>query len=191
MTSLVQSVESGSSASLAPDPIESVIARLDDARTVEALHQLIDHLDLLAVVVGGLDQMVSRGDTIADSIADGLSELRGSQKAPVDFAQLLALGQQFTDAAPALLDFLPVVERIANSDLGDPRLIDLAATVARAAIRGAGEAQAGSTSVSGIRSMLRMLKDEDVSRALGFVFGIAKALGQELKQADPNQPAGG
>jgi uncharacterized protein YjgD (DUF1641 family) len=33
--------------------------------------------------------------------------------------------------------------------------------------------------------MLRVLKDEDVSRALGFLVSIAKALGQELKSADP------
>lgn len=185
---MVSLVEAGSSSgTTAPDPIDGVIARLEDPRTAESLHQLIDHLDLLAVLVVGLDQLVGRGDTIADSIGAGLAELRSVQKPPVDVAQLLAMGRQFTDAAPALLDFLPVVERIASSDLGDPRLTDLAATVARAAIRGSADGAA--VPVSGIRSLLRMLKDEDVSRALGFVFGIAKALGQELKPAEAKPAA--
>lgn len=175
----------------AQDPIETVLARLDEPSIVDSLHQLIDHLDLLAILIVGLDGLVSRGDTIADSLADGFNELREADKPPVDIAKLLAMGQQFADAAPALLDFLPVVERIASSDLGDPRLIDLAATVSRAAVRGAGEAQSGGTTVTGIRSLLRMLKDEDVSRALGFIFSIAKALGQDLKSNDPSPTAAG
>lgn len=189
---MVSLVEPSPSSRLAPDPIESVIARLDEPGVVESLHKLIDHLDLLAVLVVGLDGLVSRGDTITDSIAGGINELRGSsQKPPVDVAQLLSLGQRVADATPALLEFLPVVERIANSDLGDPRLIDVAATVSRAAVNGAYGSQAGSTTVSGIRSLLRMLKDEDVSRALGFAFSIAKALGQELNSAKPNPTAAG
>lgn len=188
---MVSLVDSGSSVALAQDPIESVLARLDEPRVVESLHQLIDHVDLLAVLVVGLDGLVSRGDTIADSLADGFQELRHADKPPVDVAQLLSLGQQFIDAAPALLSFLPVVERIASSDLGDPRLIDLAAVVSRAAVNGASEAPSGAIRISGIRSMLRMLKDEDVSRALSFVFSIVKALGQELKPSDPSPTATG
>jgi len=178
----VSITDAGSLARPTHDPIEGVIARLDEPTTVASLHQLIDHLDLLAVLVVGLDGLVSRGDTIADSLADGFNELRDADRPPIDIAKLLAMTQQVADAAPALLEFLPVVERIASSDLGDPRLIDLAATVSRAAVRGANDA--GNTSVSGIRSLLRMLKDEDVSRALGFVFSIAKALGQELRTTD-------
>jgi uncharacterized protein YjgD (DUF1641 family) len=37
--------------------------------------------------------------------------------------------------------------------------------------------------VTGIRALLRALKDDDVSRALGWVLAIAKNLGQELRQA--------
>jgi Protein of unknown function (DUF1641) len=188
---VVSTADAGVVAAPAEDPIESVLARLDEPSIVDSLHQLIDHLDLLAVLIVGLDGLVSRGDTIADSLSDGFNELRRADKPPVDVAKLLSLGQQLTDAAPALLDLLPVVERIAASDLGDPSLIDLAATVSRAAVRGASEAQSGRTSVNGIRSLLRSLKDEDVSRALGFIFSIAKALGQELKAADPSPTSAG
>lgn len=189
---MVSLAEPNASAVMSPDPIEGVIARLDDPNVVAALHQLIDHVDLLAVLVGGLDELLRRGDTITESIGGALAELRGVDKLPVDVSQLLTLGQQVAEATPALLEFLPVVERIANSDLGDPRLIDLAATVARSAVAGAVEAQAKAPTVTGIRSMLKLLKDEDVGRALGFVFTIAKSLGQELRRGDahPTTAAG-
>ncbi|MHB1615598.1 MAG: helical membrane plugin domain-containing protein, partial [Actinomycetes bacterium] len=46
------------------------------------------------------------------------------------------------------------------------------------------------TRVAGVRALMRMLKDEDIARGLGLAVSIAKALGQEARQADgPGVPA--
>ena len=64
-------------------------------------------------------------------------------------------------------------------------MVDIAALASRAVMRGVGEASATQARVSGLRALLRALKDDDVSRALGFVISVARALGQELRRAEP------
>ena len=168
------------------NPSDALVARLDDPDTAESLNQILDHVDLLAVVVTGLSEFISRGDTITDSLADGVREAASLQKASgIDVGDLLSAAKQFGAAAPALLealpkllDTLPIFDRLLSSDIVDPKVIDLGSTIARAAVTGAASAEG--TSVSGIRALLKALKDPDVARALGFVLSIAKSLGQQL-----------
>jgi hypothetical protein len=168
------------------NPSDALVARLDDPDTAESLNQILDHVDLLAVVVTGLSEFISRGDTITDSLADGVREAASLQKASgIDVGDLLSAAKQFGAAAPALLealpkllDTLPILDRLLSSDIVDPKVIDLGSTIARAAVTGAASAEG--TSVSGIRALLKALKDPDVARALGFVLSIAKSLGQHL-----------
>jgi hypothetical protein len=142
---------------------------------------LLDHLDLLAVLVVGLDGLVRRGDTIADSLGAAVRDVIPAGEPPIDLGQLLSLGQQSVAAAPALLAMLPVLERVAASDLGDPRLVDLAAVVSRAAV----EAAADPGELKGVRALWKAYRDEDVARALAFTVSVAKALGQELGRTTP------
>ncbi len=167
-----------------PDPAQALAERLAEPRTAAALGTLLDHADLLAVLVSGLDGLVSRSETITDSLIDGVSELRAAgQPARTNAAQLITTAQQLSTLTPALLDKLPVLEALLGSDLADPKVIELASLAARAATSGAEQAPQASIKVSGVRSLLRALKDPDVSRALGFVLSIAKALGKELNNA--------
>ncbi|MHB1738469.1 MAG: DUF1641 domain-containing protein [Actinomycetes bacterium] len=174
------------------DPVERVVARLDDPTVSTALHELLDHLDLLAVLVVGLDQMVGRGDTISDSLADGVHELRqvqGQSQLP-DLSMVITLIRRLSALVEPLLDVLPSIERLMRSDLADPRVIDLGSMLSRAAVRGAEQAATHRTRVAGVRALMRMLKDEDIARGLGLAVSIAKALGQEARRTDgPGAPA--
>ncbi|MET7392794.1 DUF1641 domain-containing protein [Dactylosporangium sp. NPDC005572] len=181
---MVSALDTNLDAGGPPEPINDLLARLAEPRTVESLNRLLDHLDLLALLVVGLDGLLSRGDTIADSIGEAVRELRPAGSS-VDVGQLLDIGQQCVAAAPAVLTMLPVLESVAASELSDPRLIDLASTVSRAAVRGAAEASREPAPKAGLRTLWRAYRDEDVARALAFVVTIAKALGQELA-AGPN-----
>jgi hypothetical protein len=171
---------------LATSPGDALAARLDDPHTAEALNQILDHVDLLAVIVSGLSGFVSRGDTIVDSLAGGVREISAlEQGSGLNVGELLTSAKQFAAAAPALLDALPklvealpLLDRVLSSDIASPAVIELGSAVARAAVTGAEQAQG--SSISGLRALLRALKDPDVSRALGFVMAIAKSLGQQL-----------
>lgn len=179
---------------VAVSPSEALAARLDDPGTAAALNAILDHVDLLAVVVAGLGEFVSRGDTITDSLAAGARELSQlEQGSGLDVGQLVNSAKELGAAAPALLDALPklvaalpALEQLLGSGLADPQVIELGSAVARAAVTGAQNAQG--TSVSGFRALLRALKDDDVARSLGFALSVAKALGQALETA-PHRPA--
>ena len=181
------------------DPAEALAERLSDPRVAASLNTLLDHADLLAILVTGLDALVSRGDTIADSLADGVAELRTTGKQTrADTAQLVSAARQLKALTPAVLDQLPLMENLLNglpvleslvsSDLADPRLVEMAGTVARAVVQGAEQAAAAPAPATGIRALLRALKDPDVARALGFVLSIAKVLGKDLNDAQTTPP---
>jgi Protein of unknown function (DUF1641) len=162
---------------------QALADHLAEPRTVAALNTLLDHADLLAVLVSGLDELVSRGDTIAESFADSVSELRAAgQPARSSAAQLVTTAQQLGTLTPALVGKLPVLEALLSSDLAAPELIEVAGMASRAVITGADQAQVSDLKVTGVVGLLRALKDPDVSRALGFVLSIAKALGKELNK---------
>ena len=55
---------------------DALTAKLDDPQTAAALLTLLDHVDLLAILVQGLSGMIERSETIGASIGDGIVELR-------------------------------------------------------------------------------------------------------------------
>lgn len=183
---VVALVESNSTAALGPDPIEALVARLDEPQVELALQQILDHVDLLAILVVGLDGLIRRGDTIADALADGVNELKSATppEGLPDLGGVLALARQATGLVGPLQAMMPNLEYLMRSNMLNPQVIDIASAATRAMAVGAADAQANRTSITGIRAMLKVLKDEDVGRALGFAVSIAKALGKELKLAD-------
>jgi uncharacterized protein YjgD (DUF1641 family) len=58
------------------ESLESLKARLDEPQVAAAVSHLLDHADLLAVLLVGLDGLVSRTETIGDSLADSVGDLR-------------------------------------------------------------------------------------------------------------------
>jgi uncharacterized protein YjgD (DUF1641 family) len=77
-----------------PDPAQALAERLAEPRTAAAINTLLDHADLLALLVSGLDGLVSRGDTITDSLADGVSELLGSDLVDPKVIEIAALASR-------------------------------------------------------------------------------------------------
>jgi hypothetical protein len=163
------------------DRADTLRARLDDPKVVEALSTLLDHADLLAILVSGLDAFISRGDTIADSLGDGLEDLRatggGGFPAPADLGKLVGSLGTLTGT---LGEAAPLLERVIASDVTTQPALDVVSLAARALIEGHARAQASQARVQGVRAMLKLLKDDDLGRGLGFVVEVGRALGREL-----------
>lgn len=163
------------------DHAAALRSRLDDPAVAEALNTLLDHADLLAVMVTGLDGILSRGDTITDSLADGITELRTAGS--VDSSQLVDTARRLSALAPALRERLPLLEALLTSDaLADPQLVDLLGAASKAFVRGTQDAKRSDASVKGVVALVKALKDDDVGRTLGFLFSVARAFGQELNR---------
>lgn len=166
---------------IAPSPVDTLLSKLEEPRVVAALNDILEHADLLAILVTGLDGFVRRGEVITDSLAKALQEVRGdgasSALGNVDLAKLAA---SLSDVAGALGEAGPALARLLRSDLTDPRVIDVIATGAKAIAVGAERTATEPTKLSGVFSLMRTLKDEDVARGLSFFIHTLRALGRDL-----------
>ena len=155
----------------APSPAGALRARLDEPQVAAALNNLLDHADVLAFVVVALDGFLSRGDVIADTLAEAVGELRGvggpNPLAGVDVKGLLATAK---DAAPA-------VQQLVGS-VTDPMVVDVVGQLT-AAVAEARTVHAPAP--TGALSLLRALRDPDTAAGLGFLFQVAKSFGRRIR----------
>lgn len=79
---------------------EALLERLSEPRTAEALHQLLDHAELLAYSAGALDGLIRRGEQIADNVAAGIDEVR--QAIPPESGAQLGDLAALSEELPAL-----------------------------------------------------------------------------------------
>ncbi|GAB2773136.1 DUF1641 domain-containing protein [Nocardioides salsibiostraticola] len=155
-------------------------ARLEDPQVAASLATLLDHADLLAVMLEGLDGFIARSEVIGASLADGVSELRGiaggsafaDLAAEVDVPALLA-------AATSLAEVLPKVTPplVAAFEGGAPEEL---AKIGAGVAQGNADYAAGPVEIGGAFSLLKLLKDPDINRTLSYFATVAKAVGREL-----------
>lgn len=156
---------------LAPSPAEALEARLNEPQVAASLNSLLDHADLLALVVVALDGFLSRGDVIADTLAEAVGELRAASVtnplAGVDVKGLVASAK---DAAPAVQKLLGQVT--------DPGVVDVFGHLTGAVA----EAQRiHAPAPTGVLALLRALKDPDTAAGLGFLLQVATSFGRRLR----------
>ncbi len=153
----------------APTPAETLRARLDDPQVAAALNSLLDHADLLALMVVSIDEFFSRGEVIADSLASGLGELRGATgSVTLPDIDVKGLVGAVTTAAPALQALL--------GQVGRPHTIEALTRLTTAV----DEAETTRTTPVGPLTVLRALRDPDTSRGLGYLLHVLKGLGRRL-----------
>lgn len=169
---------------------DALAARLDDPAVAGALASLLDHADLLAVLVEGLDQFVGRSEVIGDSLIAGLTELRGTQPPP-DLAETLKSGVALASALPKAA---PSLQRMVESGAVDKLLattevsaeaLDQVELLARAMVRGSETFERRPVEVGGPVSIVKLLRDPDINRALSFFATVAKEVGRELAHPTP------
>lgn len=163
---------------LAPSP-ETVAQialqkRLNDPAVANALSSLLDHADLLAILVEGLDGFVARSEVIGDSLVSSLTELRA----------VVADNETLSGAGADLGQLVGTASKLAKSDLVKPEVVDQLSVLARGLVKGGTLYDASPVEVTGIFSLARLLKDPDITRALSYVATLAKAVGQELDAPD-------
>ncbi|CAN5496963.1 DUF1641 domain-containing protein [soil metagenome] len=174
---------------LAPSAADELRARLNDPQVAESLNTLLDHADLLAVLLTGLDGLIRRGDTISDSLSAAVGEMKGPATAfsaslpsaaelkSIDFT---ALAHTVTSLTKALVDATPTLDRLLHSPLVDPAAADVLAELGQALVEGKAANDADPGGPKGIFGLWRVTKDQDVTRGMGFLIQVARAFGRQL-----------
>jgi hypothetical protein len=191
--SLIESLDTD--ALIAESPGDEVIARLDDPKIASSLSLILDHADLLATLIVGLDGLLRRADVIGDSVAAGVAEVRGiaangDTQRPWPKVDLAAISDTITRLSAAAVDATPAIDRLLHSPLADPQTADVLGQVGEALLEGKQAAAADPRGPKGVFALMRVTKDPDVSRGLGFMIHIARAFGRQLAPPEPDKNTG-
>jgi hypothetical protein len=173
--------------------LASLQARLDEPQVAAALSNVLDHADLLAVLLVGLDGFVSRSETIGDALTAGIGEIReltASLPRPEGISgnDVVASLMTLSGVLPQLTRLLThvvdsgVVDPLLNSGVLAPHTVERMAVVARALIRA--DAGTEATEPMSVRGLLRLRKDPQIARALAYGVSFLRSLGAELQAAD-------
>ncbi len=164
---------------VARSPADDLLARLEEPQVLAALNNLLNHADLLSMLVVSLDGFLSRGDVIADSLSEAIGDFRGvaggNPAASFDAMGLMTTVGKLGAATPAINAVL--------TSMTDPRAIDVVTALTDSVAEARENAAKAPAAPTGIFGLMRALKDEDVSRGLGFMIEVAKAFGQRLKSS--------
>lgn len=179
-----------------------VQAKLNEERTLEALHKLLDRLDTVEQAVEKLANLMQQGPGLMAIGGDMLDEMyrkADAQGISVDerLRVALHLAEQLTD--PALAEKMDNMLKMAKQlpgmvgmtadmlDEGMKNAIDSGLdpqAIAQFALKtgqALSEAQSDTPAqVGGIFGMLRLLKDPDRQKGLGFLMNFVKRLGQKI-----------
>lgn len=170
-------------------PADALRDRLDDPRVAESLNNLLDHADLLAIVVTSLDGFLRRGEEIGDSLFAAVGEFKGSALAgsipgveSLKGVDLQGLAGSLASLSGALVGATPALNTLLTSRLTDPQAAEVLALLGQALVEGKAAAEADPGGPKGLFGMWRVTKDKDITRGLGFMIQVARAFGRRLDQ---------
>ncbi|MDP3950183.1 DUF1641 domain-containing protein [Microbacterium sp.] len=171
--------------------VAGLLMRLEDPRVASGLQNLLDHVDLLAILAVGLDGFVARSELIGGALADSVTELRTAAEAtkPAEPVDLAGVVTSLVALSSALPKFTPTITRVADEDflanmldsgIFSPDSLAHIGLLASAVNQGASAAAAQPIQIKGAMSMYRQIKDPDIARGLGYTLSILKAVGRVL-----------
>lgn len=172
-------------------PADQVRAKLDDPRVAASLNDLLDHADLLAILISGLDGLVRRSDVISENLTAAIGELKGdangaslSRSIPgiesLKSVDLAGLADSFATLSGKVIEATPTLNSLLGSSLTDPQAAEVLSQLAAAVVEAKTATARSPQQPRGIFGILKTAKDPDVARGLGFMLGVAKAFGRQL-----------
>lgn len=158
-------------------PSDAVLARLDDPQVADNLLLLLDNLDALAFLALGVSGLLERGDTVTESLADGVRMLTGDGAAG-DLDELKASAQRAMATGRTFLDHSEDVQALLDSEVLSSEAVEVLDDAAYALVEGRRRSAARTPEVTGPLSLLRVLRDPDLQQGLQFVLEVGRALGR-------------
>lgn len=170
-------------------PSDEIKARLDDPQVAASVNMLLQHADLLAILLTGLDGMVRRSDEISDNLTSAIGEFKGDFQGRsiaipgaaalkgVDFAGLAASLATLSDK---VIGATPAINSLLASPLTDPQAAEVFGQLGRALVEAKAAAAKAPEGPRGVFGLLKTTRDRDVARGLGFLIQVARAFGRQL-----------
>lgn len=161
-------------------PADQVRAKLDDPRVAGALNDLLEHADLLAILVSGLDGLVRRSEEISENLTSAIGDLKGEANTPLKSVDLAGLANSFATLSGKVIEATPTLNSLLGSSLTDPQAAEVLAQLGTALVEAKTATARNPEGPRGFFGILKSAKDPDVTRGLGFMLQVAKAFGRQL-----------
>ena len=172
-------------------PADQVREKLDDPRVAASLNDLLEHADLLAILVSGLDGLVRRSDQIGDSLTSAIGEFKTDAKGSslaqsipgidaLKSVDLAGLAGSFATLSDRVIGATPALDSLLSSSLTDPQAAEVLAQLGDALVEAKAATARNPHGPKGLFGILKATKDPDVARGLGFLLQVAKAFGRQL-----------
>ena len=159
------------------EQVDRLIDRLSEPRVAASLNLLLDNIELIAVMVSGIDGLARKGEVIGDTLAEVLHEARAAGAATgLDLRQTTS---QLSTLIPTLAEASPAINRILESPILEPEPIAVLSETAVSLVKGLKAAQEHQKKV-GLKGLYQATKDDDVQRGLGFIIEVARAFGRDI-----------
>ena len=163
------------------DAVDAVVERLNDPQIAASLVTLLDNAQLLSMLVSGLNEFLERGDTIIESVASGVRELKDARDASSSNFDVKQATADLKSFVGAINEARPSIEHLLRSGLLNNEVVEILTMAGASAVDGMAAARRNRTTVKGVRGAVHALKDPDVQRGLGLLVEIAKALGSRVQ----------
>lgn len=161
-----------------PRPSDAVVARLDDPVVADNLLLLLDNIDSLAFLAMGLSGLLERGDTLTQSLAEGVAMLRPVDGEGPDLEEVQATTREAMAVGRSLLDNAHQVTHLLESEVLSADVVDVLSDAADALVEARQATARRSDESLGPVALVRTLRDPDLQRGLRFVLEVGRALGR-------------
>lgn len=170
-----------------------LLERLGDPRTIENLHQLLNHLELLAMAATMLDGFLRRGEELMDNLNGLVRELQKGhplEGKEADLAVLKDLTQGLLQTArdmhsAGVIAELPqltsTLVALLESGVFDPSLVKVLAEVGKSASASYQQTKQQRPTPLGPWGLFQAMSDPDVQKSFGFLVAMARNYGKTLQ----------
>ncbi len=155
-------------ASARATPDDELAELLRDPQIRASLVTIATHAPTIAWALSAADDLLGRSRAIAEGINEGVIQLRGSATSG-EFGGAARLGKVLIKGSPA-------IEAILASAVLQPEVIQVIGEFGEAALEADQQTRGRRRRVSGIREVLRLLRDPQIGETVAFVAEFAKAL---------------
>lgn len=143
----------------------------------------MDRAGLLAFALQAVDELLARGDVVADSLAGAVAELRAVKATDVLGGRSLDVSEVTANLAHLFVsvsESAPAIAELMDSGMFRSDVMALLAEAAEAAVEAKRAVDGGALRVQGPLSLVKSLRDQDVQRGLSYVIEMAAALGRKV-----------
>lgn len=169
-----------------------LLERLGKRETIESIHSLLNHLELLAMSATMLDGFIRRGDQLVENMSGMIAELRkdGASISQDDIDSMKEAAQGLISVARTMHSshifeemprLLTTLVELIRSGVFDPSTVRVLAEVGSAASASYQKTVNEKPSGLGPWGLFQALGDEDVQKSMGFLIAMARNYGKTLK----------